>query len=176
MKVAFLDRDGVINKDCGYLHKISDFAFTNACIEALKRLQQQGYALIIVTNQSGIGRGYYTEDDYQTLTRWYNNALLTQGVTVTDIFHCPHSPDALCDCRKPKPGLFLQAQKKYPHIDFSRSLMIGDKLSDLEAAKAAGVSTLVLVESDNREKQTPHHALENEIIYFASLYDFSKSL
>ncbi|MGH1486212.1 MAG: D-glycero-beta-D-manno-heptose 1,7-bisphosphate 7-phosphatase [Cellvibrionaceae bacterium] len=176
MKVAFLDRDGVINKDSGYLYKISDFEFTDGCIDGLKRLQKKGYALIVVTNQSGIGRGYYTEDDYQTLTRWYCDELLARGVIVTDVFHCPHSPDVPCDCRKPKPGLFVQAHKKYPEIDFSDSLMIGDKLSDLEAAQAAGVSTLVLVESDNRDKQVSNQALEEKIIHFPSLYSFSESL
>ena len=139
MKVAFLDRDGVINKDSGYLYKIEDFEFLAGCVEALQLLQQKGYHIIIVTNQSGIGRGYYTEGDYQQLTRWYLNELLAQGVAITDVFHCPHTPEDACDCRKPQAGLFLQAANKYS-IDYTSAIMVGDKLSDIEAAKAAGIS------------------------------------
>ena len=175
MKVAFLDRDGVINKDPGYLYNISDFEFTDDCVEGLKTLQEKGYALIVVTNQSGIGRGYYSEEDYQTLTRWYIDELSAHGITITDVFHCPHSPDTDCDCRKPKPGLFIQAREKYPEIDFSASLMIGDKLSDLEPADTMGISTLVLVESDNQDKKIANQALEEKIVHFPSLFAFSQS-
>lgn len=147
MKVAFLDRDGVINEDLGYVHKIEDFHFTRGCIGALRELQKKGFALIVVTNQSGIGRGYYSEQDYQQLTAWYLNELSEAGVVVTDVFHCPHSPDEQCECRKPKSGLFLQAADKYS-INFSQSLMIGDKASDIDAANAAGIQQTYLLERD----------------------------
>ncbi len=146
MKVAFLDRDGVINEDTGYTYKKEDFVFTEGCFEALKQLQRMGFALIIVTNQSGIGRGYYTEQDYRVLTEWYRARLADEGIVITDVFHCPNTPEQDCDCRKPKPGLLLQAARKYP-VDFSQSIMIGDRPSDVEAGKAAGVPTTYLLEN-----------------------------
>lgn len=150
MKVAFLDRDGVINNDLGYVYKTDDFSFTDGCIEALKILQEKGFALIIVTNQSGIGRGYYTEQDYQHLTGWYLDALSKAGVTITHVYHCPHAPEDGCACRKPNPGLFLQASQDYD-IDFSSSLMIGDKFSDMEAAKTAGIQRRYLLGESSAE-------------------------
>ena len=138
MKVAFLDRDGVINVDSGYVHHRDNFVFTEGCTEALQLLEQKGFALIIVTNQSGIGRNYYTEQDYQQLTSWYREQLLQCGITIAGIYHCPHAPEALCDCRKPAPGLFLQAAAQHD-IDFASSIMIGDKQSDADAATAAGI-------------------------------------
>ena len=151
MNVAFLDRDGVINKDAGYTYKIDDFEFIDGCIDALKTIQEKNYKIIIVTNQSGIGRGYYSEAAYQKLTRWYRKQLFDQGITITDVFHCPHSPEELCACRKPKEGLFLQAAQKYT-IDFSSSFMVGDKISDLQAGQAAGVSRLILINTDSHKK------------------------
>jgi len=150
MKVAFLDRDGVINKDTGYTYQINDFKFTDNCVDALKTFQKKGYKIIIVTNQSGIGRGYYSEADYQRLTLWYRQQLLDQDVAITDIFHCPHAPASSCDCRKPRAGLFLQAAKKYT-IDFSGSFMVGDKISDLQAAKIMGIDKLFILNSDGQD-------------------------
>jgi D-glycero-D-manno-heptose 1,7-bisphosphate phosphatase len=147
MKIAFLDRDGVINKDFGYVYKIKDFEFTDGCIDALKRLNDLGYQFIIVTNQSGIGRGYYSQQDYEDLTTWYLEQLQQENINILDVFYCPHSPEDNCDCRKPKPGLFFQAKEKFPAINFSESLMFGDKDSDIEAAKAAGVSQFFLVKA-----------------------------
>ena len=153
--MAFLDRDGVINKDIGYLHRIEDFEFTEGCIEALSKLRCDGFEVIIVTNQSGIGRGYYTEADYQSLTKWYLNELTRAGVNVLDVFHCPHTPDDQCSCRKPKPGLFQQAIRKYPNIDLKQSLMIGDKVTDIEAAKAVGIRKNYLISSKSIENNNP---------------------
>jgi D-glycero-D-manno-heptose 1,7-bisphosphate phosphatase len=152
MKVAFLDRDGVINKDAGYIYKINDFEFVDGCIDALKIFQEKNYKIIIVTNQSGIGRGYYSEADYQKLTRWYCQQLLSQGITVTNVFHCPHAPASLCDCRKPREGLFLQAAQKYA-IDFSSSFMVGDKISDLQAAKKVGVHKLFMLKNTSENSR-----------------------
>ena len=177
MKVAFLDRDGVINKDTEYLYKIDDFEFTSGCVAGLKRLVDKGYLLIIVTNQSGIGRGYYSEQDYQILTTWYLNELLVQGVPIQAVYHCPHSPEFECDCRKPKSGLFRQALKQYPEIDFSQSLMVGDKLSDLKAAHSLGIQKLIMVEREN--SSDVHNAcseLEAKLENFISLEDFARSL
>jgi D-glycero-D-manno-heptose 1,7-bisphosphate phosphatase len=144
MKAAFLDRDGVINRDLAYVHKVEDFHFTEGCIDALTQLQNKGFTLFIVTNQSGIGRGYYSEDEYQRLTEWYVNVLSDAGVSVAQVYHCPHSPEDECTCRKPKPGLFLQAARDYD-IDFSASIMVGDKHSDMDAAKAAGIQQCYFV-------------------------------
>ncbi len=162
MKVAFLDRDGVINNDVGYVYKIDEFNFLDGVVEALKQLQAQGFSIIVVTNQSGIGRGYYTEQDYLHLTQWYVEQLSQLGVTVTDVFHCPHSPQDNCSCRKPLPGLFFQAAARYD-ISFADSIMVGDKVSDMEAAQAAGVGRCYLL-SSSEVKTT-----DREYIYRDSL-------
>jgi D-glycero-D-manno-heptose 1,7-bisphosphate phosphatase len=161
MKVAFLDRDGVINNDTGYVHKIEDFCFADGCVDALTLLQKKGFALIIVTNQSGIGRGYYTEQDYQQLTEWYVSELSRQGVNITDVFHCPHAPEDACDCRKPKAGLFLQAANQYT-IDFSSSIMVGDKASDIDAAAAVGIPRRYLLQESGEYSRLLDCALHLE--------------
>ncbi len=176
VKVAFLDRDGVINKDTGYTHKIEGFEFIDGCIAALKTLQASGYKIIVATNQSGIGRGYYSEDNYQQLTNWYRAQLAQQGVNITDVFHCPHAPEDNCSCRKPAAGLFLQAAERY-NIDFSASLMVGDKLSDLQAAKKMDVSRLVLLNKHQvDESEILNAGLPNTVERYPSLFEFSKNL
>jgi D-glycero-D-manno-heptose 1,7-bisphosphate phosphatase len=159
MKVAFLDRDGVINVDSGYVHHRDNFVFTEGCTEALQLLEQKGFALIIVTNQSGIGRNYYSERDYQQLTDWYREHLLQHGIRIAGIYHCPHVPEAQCNCRKPAPGLFLQAAAQHD-IDFASSIMIGDKQSDAEAASAAGIPNSYLLGQacDTSTKDQPSYA------------------
>ena len=147
MKVAFLDRDGVINRDEGYTHKIEQFEFIEGTIESLKRLLNASYSIVIITNQSGIGRGLYAESEYEQLTHWYKQELRVKGIKITDIFHCPHHPDDNCECRKPLPGLFQQAAKLYD-IDFSSSIMIGDKISDIQAADAVGIPNRYLIPSN----------------------------
>jgi D-glycero-D-manno-heptose 1,7-bisphosphate phosphatase len=144
VKVAFLDRDGVINVDHGYVYNAERFEFLPNSLEALRLLTAHGFIVIIVTNQSGIGRGYYSEGDYQLLTQWYVQTLEDQGVIVSDVFHCPHAPEDNCDCRKPKGGLFLQALDKYS-VDISNSLMVGDKISDITAAQSVGIESCYLV-------------------------------
>lgn len=129
-KAVFLDRDGTINVDHGYVCQIEKFEFIDGVIEGLQRLQELGFLLIIVTNQSGIARGYYTEEQFNRLTEQVNAILKSRGVYITDVFHCPHLGEE-CDCRKPKTALFYQAQEKY-QIDFSRSYAIGDKMRDLQ--------------------------------------------
>lgn len=146
MKVIFLDRDGVINKEVGYLHKIGDFEFIDGVFDACLNFQSSGYEIIIVTNQSGIERGYYSEKDFHTVTDWMLDQFKDRGVNILDVFFCPHGPDSNCDCRKPKPGMFNQAKNKYG-VDMENSWMIGDKEADITAANSAGISNTVLVKS-----------------------------
>ena len=142
---VFLDRDGVINVDSGYVGDWDSFVFLPGVIEAMRALCDAGYALVIVTNQSGIGRGFYTEEDFQVLTERMCNELSRHGVSIAGVYFCPHLPEAAlpqyrktCDCRKPKPGLIHRALEELD-IDLTRSAMVGDKSSDMQAALAAGI-------------------------------------
>jgi len=153
---AFLDRDGVINFDHGYVAHIEDFQFIPGVLEASRALAQRGYALVVITNQSGIGRGLYSDADYETLTAWMRAQFADAGAELAGVFHCPHHPiDARdpyridCDCRKPAPGLLLRAASEL-NLDLARSALFGDKLSDLQAAAAAGVPHRVLLGTDGR--------------------------
>lgn len=158
-RAVFLDRDGVINTEVDYLHRIADFAFVPGTPQALARLQAAGWALVVVTNQSGIARGYYTEADYQALTAHMRAELARAGVTLDAVLHCPHLPASAgatvpayrrdCDCRKPAPGMLLRAAAALG-LDLADSVMVGDKRSDLDAARAAGVGRKVLVRSGHR--------------------------
>jgi len=150
---VFLDRDGVINVDRHYLHRIAEFQFVRGVPQALRRLQDAGWRLVVVTNQSGIARGYYSEDDYQGLTRHMIDRLAESGVRLDAVLHCPHLPDAAvpacrlaCTCRKPAPGLLLRAARELG-LDLARSVMVGDKGSDLQAGRSAGVARCLLVRS-----------------------------
>ena len=146
MKAAFLDRDGVINIDYGYVGSIDRFEFNEGIFELLKLLQKKGYQLFVVTNQSGIARGYYTENDFHSLMEWMKDELKKREIKIIDYEFCPHHPDITgeCECRKPKPGMILNLAKKY-NIDLANSIMIGDNLSDIEAAKNAGIKRTYLV-------------------------------
>lgn len=161
-KAAFLDRDGVINKDKEYVYRWEEFEFMPGAIEAMQKLQSAGYALVIVTNQSGIARAYYTEVQYQKLTQLLQQHLAEHGVKVDGVYHCPHHPKGCvpilavdCECRKPKPGMLLQAARELG-LSLSNSVMIGDKPSDIAAARAAGVSLVFSVDSDNAEAAKKH--------------------
>ena len=149
---VFLDRDGVINVDHGYVSTWEQFEFLAGVPEALRELQDAGYLLIIVSNQSGIGRGYYSERDLHTLNQAIAEHLdSTLGVTLSGFYHCPHHPTEAegefrqqCDCRKPAPGMIQQAALDHG-IDVKTSLLVGDKDSDIEAGRAAGVARLFKV-------------------------------
>lgn len=146
IKTIFVDRDGVINKEVNYLHKVKDFNFIDGVFKSLKYLNNLGYEIIIVTNQSGIGRGYFSENEYNELTSWMINQFEKNNIKILNIFHCPHDPKANCECRKPKPGMFFDAKKKYK-IDTAKSWMIGDSERDITAANMAGIKNTVLVKS-----------------------------
>lgn len=151
-KAIFLDRDGTINIDHGYVHQIDDFQFIEGSIEALKKLKQMGYLLVLVTNQSGIARGYFSEDQFLQLTEWMDWSLADRGVDLDGIYYCPHHPEGKgefaqdCDCRKPKSGMLLDAIKTLK-INTALSVMVGDKIEDVLAGKGADIGTTVLVKT-----------------------------
>ncbi|NDG37915.1 MAG: D-glycero-beta-D-manno-heptose 1,7-bisphosphate 7-phosphatase [Betaproteobacteria bacterium] len=154
VKAVFLDRDGVINLDKAYVHRWDDFEFLPGAVEAMRQLHLAGYILIVVTNQAGIARGYYTERQFEILTEAMIEHLAAAGVVITAVYHCPHHPagtvpllSVACDCRKPAPGMLLAAAREHG-VDLEQSILVGDKASDLEAARAAGVGTAYLVQSD----------------------------
>lgn len=156
-KAAFLDRDGVINRDRAYVHNWDEFEFVPGAVAAMRRLREAGYALVVVTNQSGMARGMYTEAQYQALTTQMRAALAAAGAEVAGVYHCPHHPKGTvpelavdCDCRKPAPGMILRAAKELG-LSLADSLLVGDKPSDIEAARAAGVGRAYIVQSDNAE-------------------------
>ena len=147
----FLDRDGTLNVDHGYVHEIDNFQFIDGVIEAMRELKNMGFALVLVTNQSGIARGMFTEDQFMQLTEWMDWSLADRDVYLDGIYYCPHHPEGSvaeyrqeCDCRKPQPGMLLSAQKEL-HIDMAASYIVGDKPDDMQAGAAAGVGTKVLV-------------------------------
>ncbi len=149
----FLDRDGVINVDTGYVYLVDDFKFIDGVIDALLKLKQKGYLLVIVTNQSGIARGLFTEEQFMSLTEWMDWSLADRGVDLDGIYFCPHHPSEgsdqyrkSCTCRKPGPDMILDAVK-HLDIDLTRSYMVGDKPSDMKAAINAGVAHKILVET-----------------------------
>ena len=159
-QAAFLDRDGVINRDRAYVSRWEDFEFVPGAVDAMRRLKKAGYALVVVTNQSGIARGYYSEAQYQALTAAMQQALLDAGAAVDAVYHCPHHPKGKvaelaidCDCRKPAPGMILRAAKEL-NLSLADSILVGDKPSDIEAARAAGVGRAYIVQSDNAESTT----------------------
>ena len=149
IKTIFLDRDGVINKDTKYLHKIVDFEFISGTFEACKYFESLEYKIIIITNQSGISRGYYSANDFQIINNWMLEEFKKNRVNILDVFHCPHSPSSNCSCRKPKPGMLIEAQNKYK-IDMENSWLIGDKEIDIIAANNAGISKTILVKSGHK--------------------------
>jgi len=150
---AFIDRDGVVNVERHHVYRIEDFELLPGVIDGLRRLAAHGYALVVVTNQAGIAKGLYGEPDYERLTAHMRGLLAAQGVQLAGVYHCPHHPHGTvpaytrsCACRKPAPGMLLQAAAELA-LDLPRSVLVGDKPSDTAAGRAAGVACTVLVES-----------------------------
>jgi D-glycero-D-manno-heptose 1,7-bisphosphate phosphatase len=139
-KALFIDRDGTINIEKHYVYKKEDFVFMPGIFDLLKHFTDNGYLLFIITNQSGIARGFYSEEDYTKLTDWMLNEFELKGIKITKVYHCPHHPDITgpCNCRKPKPGMILQAIEEF-NINPSASVLIGDKKSDILAGENAGL-------------------------------------
>lgn len=144
-KAVFFDRDGVLNVDIHYLYRSADFVWQEDAIEALQYCRQQGYLLIVITNQSGVARGYYTEEDVRRLHAWMNGQLRAYGVQIDAFYYCPHHPqgkvapyNVVCSCRKPAAGMVEAACAAY-NVDKGASLLIGDSESDMLCADAAGI-------------------------------------
>ncbi len=145
-KAIFLDRDGVINVEKNYLYKIEDFEFVDGVFESLKYLQNLGYKLFIITNQSGVSRGYYSLDDFLILTQWMINRFQEHNIEISQVELCPHGPNDNCPCRKPKIGMIDNILKKHA-IDLENSWLIGDKSSDIKCAKNANIKNTIQVQS-----------------------------
>lgn len=141
-KVIILDRDGTINYDKDYVHKIKDFEFIPRTFENLKRLQER-YLLFIYTNQSGIGRGYYSEEDFLILNNHMLEEFKRRGIKISEVLYCPHAPEDNCDCRKPKTGLLERVIEEYD-IDRNLSYVIGDRDCDVKFGENAGMKTLLI--------------------------------
>lgn len=152
-KAAFVNRDGVIIADSGFLYRVEELEFLPGAIEGLQRLQAAGYLLVVITNQSGIARGFYTEDEYRRFTAAMQQRLSAAGVQLSAVEFCPHLPDAQiaryrvnCDCRKPRPGMLERAAAEL-NIDLAASILIGDRATDIQAGRSAGVGRCWLVRS-----------------------------
>ena len=156
-KIVFLDRDGTLNEEVHYLHRPEDLKLLPGVPEALSLLKKAGFRLIVVTNQAGVARGYYTEEDVKTLHRYMNSLLKGRGADIDAFYYCPHHPEhgigpykVKCSCRKPGTGMFEQAQKDFD-VDKSASFMIGDKLLDVEAGKRFGLTSILVGTGYGRE-------------------------
>ncbi|MDD2906434.1 MAG: D-glycero-beta-D-manno-heptose 1,7-bisphosphate 7-phosphatase [Sulfurimonas sp.] len=153
-KALFLDRDGVVNIEKEYLYKIEDFEFIDGIFELCRHYANLGYLIFIVTNQSGIARSYYSEEDFSHLSDWMLAAFAEKGIVISKVYHCPHYPQisGLCKCRKPEPGMLLEAEKEF-NLDLSHSIIVGDKERDIEAGINAGLRESYLLDETG---QTQH--------------------
>jgi len=161
-KALFLDRDGVINVDCGYVCRPDEFEFVDGIFDLCRAATERDYLVIVVTNQAGIGRGYYTEQQYHALTEWMCAAFLAQKVTIAQVYFCPFHPEhgighykRTSDFRKPGPGMIMQAAREHA-INLATSVLVGDKPSDIAAGVAAGVGCNVLYSPDGDVRPVPN--------------------
>ncbi|MFO1434044.1 MAG: HAD family hydrolase [Candidatus Competibacteraceae bacterium] len=175
-KALFLDRDGVINVEKDYVYRIEDFEFLDGIFELIRAAQQADYLPIVITNQSGIARGYYTEKAFQELTRWMIDEFLSRGITIAKVYHCPFHPEAKLEIykvdawdRKPNPGMLLHAKSEFG-LDLNRSILVGDKESDMEAGRRAGVGRLVML------SEYSSLSSGNDIVSFETLKDITEFL
>ena len=157
---AFIDRDGVINFEREYVHKVADLELIPGVVSGMLKLQEAGYLLVVVTNQAGIARGIYTEVEYEHVTAHMHSLFDAVGIHIAGVYHCPHHPTAGagiihkdCVCRKPAPGLLLKAASDL-NIDLSSSILIGDKESDIAAGRAAELRACILVRSGHEVTST----------------------
>jgi D-glycero-D-manno-heptose 1,7-bisphosphate phosphatase len=167
-KAVFLDRDGTLIEDRGYMKATDQIVFLPGVIQALQKLMDMKYELIVVSNQSGIGRGLISEKDVLCINNILSEILQSSGIRISTFYFCPHHPNDNCDCRKPRPGMILRALNERD-IDKSQSYMVGDKLSDAAAGIAAGV-TPVLISNNIRV------AKNGMVLIFDSLLEFVSSI
>ena len=139
-KALFIDRDGVINIDKVHVYRKEDFEFTDGIFELCRNYSDQGYLIIVITNQAGIAKRLYSEADFRSLTVWMVKQFVKQGIKISKVYHCPHHPDVTgpCECRKPNPGMILKAISDFD-LDILQCILIGDNDSDLEAGRRAGI-------------------------------------
>jgi D-glycero-D-manno-heptose 1,7-bisphosphate phosphatase len=150
-KAVFLDRDGIINVERDYVHKAADFTFVDGIFDLCRAARAHGFLLVVITNQSGIARGLYTEEDFADVTLWMIEKFASEGIAIAKVYHCPYHPEATieryrCDHadRKPSPGMLLRARDEL-QLDLSASILIGDRLTDIEAGRRAGIPRLCLI-------------------------------
>lgn len=143
-KTLFLDRDGVININHGYVFQQAKFEFIDGIFSLCQQAKKKGYQIIIVTNQSGIARKYYSNSTFKKLSKWLENQFSKQGILITQTLHCPHHPkfNGTCTCRKPKPGMIFKAQRRFK-VNLAQSIMVGDSLSDMDCARQAKIKKSV---------------------------------
>ncbi|MFW9936249.1 MAG: D-glycero-beta-D-manno-heptose 1,7-bisphosphate 7-phosphatase [Candidatus Thorarchaeota archaeon] len=172
----FLDRDGVINKEVNYLSNPDDFEFIPGSIEALKILKELNFLLIIITNQAGIARGFFTEESLKKIHDKMNKILQENSIKLDEIFICPHHPDFTgpCDCRKPSPGMIFKAKEKY-NIDLRKSFMVGDTLKDVKTGIAANCKTVLVQTGYGQEEVIKISDFKPDFI-FNNLLEFAKNL
>ena len=168
-KALFLDRDGIINIDHGYVSTIEDFKFVDGIFDFIKLFTEAGYYVFIVTNQSGIGRGYYSQKDFDTLTSWMLNEFKKQDIHIEKVHYCPHSPEEKCHCRKPETGMIEEALKTHD-IDLSHSWMVGDKQSDIDLALNAGIKNSIYIASEKNNSSTYSFTTLKEAVEYFTVY------
>ena len=180
-KFVLLDRDGVINIEKSYLHKIEDFEYEKNVVEGLLRLRDLGYRFAIITNQAGIARGYYTEEDYLKLQSFIEEDLFKKGIKIEKSYFCPHHPNVTgkygieCDCRKPNTGNFELAIKEFD-IDVKNSFMIGDKITDLIPAEKLGITPVLVKTGYGLESLKKLEGTKLNSIVVNDILDFSEKL
>ena len=154
-KALFLDRDGVINIEKNYLYKISEFEFIDGIFDVCRYFQKLDYFIVVITNQAGIARGLYTEDDFIKLNNWMIGEFKSNNINITKVYYCPHHPEfgVECECRKPRPGMILRAKAEIG-IDLQNSILVGDKISDVEAGINAGVGRNYLITTASSIKKS----------------------
>ena len=163
MKAVFIDRDGTIAKDAHYCRRVEDFEILPTVPQAIRLLNQHGFKVVVITNQSGVARGYFTEATLRQIHQHMSRELAKYGARVDAIYYCPHHPDDGCQCRKPGPGLILKAAGELG-INLGGSFMVGDGEMDVKAGKAAGCHTVLVTTGPNRGKEiedTPNYIAEN---------------
>lgn len=162
-KCIFLDRDGVINKEKGYVVRLEDFVFTDNIFSSLEKLQKAGFMFVVITNQSGIAKGLYRHEDVEVIHNYLLKTMKENGISIAEIYYCPHHPDVEpCICRKPDSGMIEKAIARF-NIDVTKSWFIGDKERDMQAAEKAGIKAIII------EPDSPLNEIAERIIRKANI-------